>query len=339
MMSVDGLMNRRRVQLTGTSTFTVSLPKEWAVRNNIAAGSELLLVEDDDGGIVVRTTPAGAPQKEVVVDLDCFSENGLGALKRSIISKYLAGFSKIYFKSASRISLTKRKAIAGEVSRLMSFEVVEEDEKYVIVQDFFSVDNLSIEQAVKRAYTLTLGMYEDALAALQKKDKGLAQSVITADDDVDRLFFLVRRQLAIALQNSSALKKLNMTVNDCIVFSRVIFFIERIADNVCAIAHNAMHSSNSNEEAKEFYSSLLALNKDALALYKTAVQTLFTHDLGDANKVVEACERFPRVCEELEEKFGRANAVSFNHMLILDKMLSIVEHSSSIAETAIDREK
>ncbi|MFW6449319.1 MAG: AbrB/MazE/SpoVT family DNA-binding domain-containing protein, partial [Halobacteriota archaeon] len=39
-------METRKVQLTGGSTYTVSLPKPWARRNGIEAGSTLAFLED-----------------------------------------------------------------------------------------------------------------------------------------------------------------------------------------------------------------------------------------------------------------------------------------------------
>jgi hypothetical protein len=47
-------VEKRRVQLTGTSTLTVSLPKAWATRNGVVPRDEILVSEEKDGSLSLR---------------------------------------------------------------------------------------------------------------------------------------------------------------------------------------------------------------------------------------------------------------------------------------------
>jgi predicted acyl esterase len=42
------IMETRKVQVTGGSTYTVSLPKDWATENDVSAGSAVALYPEDD---------------------------------------------------------------------------------------------------------------------------------------------------------------------------------------------------------------------------------------------------------------------------------------------------
>ena len=72
--------------------------------------------------------------------------------------------------------------------------------------------------------------------ALQNKDKNLAGDVLSRDDDIDRLNWLVARQYNIILQNVSLAGKMDTTIgmaSTCFLISRII---ERIGDHVVRIA-------------------------------------------------------------------------------------------------------
>ena len=48
-------MDTRKVQRTGKSTFIVSLPKNWAIKNGISAGSIIYIHQGDNGALTLST--------------------------------------------------------------------------------------------------------------------------------------------------------------------------------------------------------------------------------------------------------------------------------------------
>jgi len=58
-------MEARKVQLTGGSTYTVSIPKGWAGEHGIEAGVQLHLYPHEDGSIEVRADPSGDGVRDV----------------------------------------------------------------------------------------------------------------------------------------------------------------------------------------------------------------------------------------------------------------------------------
>ena len=46
----------RKVQLTGGSTYTISLPKEWATTNDVETGTPLVLYPSDDRLVALKRT-------------------------------------------------------------------------------------------------------------------------------------------------------------------------------------------------------------------------------------------------------------------------------------------
>ena len=44
---------QRKLQVTGGSTFILSLPKDWAIRNELKRGSSMVVREEDDGSLSI----------------------------------------------------------------------------------------------------------------------------------------------------------------------------------------------------------------------------------------------------------------------------------------------
>jgi phosphate uptake regulator len=81
-------MERRKVQLTGGSTYTVSLPKGWAGDHGIEAGAQLFLYPHDDGSIEVRPNPSDDDPRTVHATV---GDRSPAALETTIETLYAAG--------------------------------------------------------------------------------------------------------------------------------------------------------------------------------------------------------------------------------------------------------
>ena len=47
---------QRKLQVTGGSTYILSLPKEWVTRNQLKKGSLMVLCEEDDGSLSITAS-------------------------------------------------------------------------------------------------------------------------------------------------------------------------------------------------------------------------------------------------------------------------------------------
>ena len=73
--------------------------------------------------------------------------------------------------------------------------------------------------------------------ALAEKNISLAHDVMQRDDEVDRLYFFVVRQLMIAAEKRFIIEEMGLTsLRDCLGYRLVAKSIERIADHAASIA-------------------------------------------------------------------------------------------------------
>jgi len=321
--------------LTGTSTLSVSLPKSWANRYSVKKGAELLVSEAEDGSLVVKLE-GGEVQKETA-EINCQEYDSAEKLRRRFLSLYLAGYSSIRIFSKQRLSLECRKTVVDEARRLIGVEATEETPNSITVQDFFSHEGLSVESTLKRTHLLTSSLFEDLLNALAKNDRLLARNLAGRDDDIDRLRFLLLRQLGLALRDAALLHDLKLDASDCVSYAVVARDVEQIADRLSRIAKYFSDTPGSKNALKT-QKRIGELSREAFELYKTAMESFLKKDTGKANEALDSKQSLYLHREEFEREMAKAGSVPFEYGGILDSIMGIAELSGEIAEVAIDQE-
>src|SRR6267143_4799797 len=190
-------MEGRKLQLTGGSTYVVSLPKRWVLDAGLKAGDTVFLETEGDGAVSVRQRPAD----KVPMRRRMFEEKGeerRDHLLRKLIGAYIGGFSFIEIRFPSETAPFVRK-VAREFSHMViGPEVIEESRNAVILQDLSDTAELSAEKCLRRMHLTVRAMHEDALEALRTHDEALAKDVAQRDQDVDRLYWMVAKQYSVA---------------------------------------------------------------------------------------------------------------------------------------------
>ena len=100
-------MDTRKVQVTGKSTYIVTLPKKWAVDSGMVAGSLVRISYQDDGSIAITppTHDSDPPAKRL--ELRGMS---MDAITRDIIGAYVMGHRSIELH-ADHISKETKKRV------------------------------------------------------------------------------------------------------------------------------------------------------------------------------------------------------------------------------------
>ena len=184
-------MEIRKVQLTGKSSYTVSLPKVWATQLGLKEKSRVALSTLPDGSLRVTPNEHVKPQERGIFNIDAlFGE----ALARHMIAIYIAGYDTFELR-AQKIRSDQRETIRDMSYRLIGMEVVEETAKSVVIQDFLSPKELQVKKSIRRMHLIVESMLADAIKSLLKGDIDLANDVIVRDRDVDRHYLLTLKRL------------------------------------------------------------------------------------------------------------------------------------------------
>lgn len=193
----------RKAQLAGGSTFTVSLPKEWANRQGLTAGAELWLYPLEDRIVVApRAAPASRPTAIIEV-------NGLvgDAIERRVRAAYTAGCERIVVTRDGGLGSDHRPRAREALEDLVGVEVEAADDA-VEARSLLDTGEISLAQTLAQLRRLATVMHADAATAVVEADAERASRVRRQAGDVDRLVALVTRQFTGALVDVAEVDRL-----------------------------------------------------------------------------------------------------------------------------------
>ena len=99
-------MEIRKVQLTGGSSYIVTLPKEWIKTANIKKNDPLGLLIQSDGTLLI-TSKITQKRTQRIVEFDLRKIAKHPYLLRSLIGAYIAGYTTIKVKSECLLELLR----------------------------------------------------------------------------------------------------------------------------------------------------------------------------------------------------------------------------------------
>jgi phosphate uptake regulator len=327
-------METRKVQVTGGSTYTVSLPKEWATDNGVSAGS---IVEFHSEEELLLLTPR-SEEDRVEGTLDISGMDDDHELARSVMTMYVSGFDVIRLE-AGRITATQRRIIRDATQGLVGLEVIEETSDRVVLQDLLDSSELSVHNAITRMRLVSLTMLADAVEALVTDDDELAQDVKERDDDVDRLWYMVSRVFRTVLRNPTAANEVGFPRDTCFDFQSSARQLERIADHATKIADLALEVEKIPERAVD---PIRALEAEAREVPEMAMDALLEDDPEAAVELANEARRHivtvdgtvREVGDEIRE-FDPQLAQILG--LVVDSLSRTADYGGNIAESALQK--
>lgn len=325
-------METRKVQVTGGSTFTVSLPKAWATDAGIEAGSEVTFYPDGDSLFLTPLTD----DEQTRGQLDVAGLSG-EALTRAVMTMYVAGFDMIALQSPD-MSTDQRGTIRGAVQSLVGLEVIEETSERVVVRDLLDSAELSIHNAVTRMRLIAKSMLEDSLTALRNLDDSLAEDIITRDDDVDRLWMVVSRIFRSTLRTPRAAAELGLPREICFDYHSCARQLERIADHATKIAH--LTRNIDKQIPDDVLNAIDNLHDDAVEVIDMAMDSLFEDDTGEATMMANEARSQVREMDyrvqQIDELLRDLDPTQAQYLgLVVDSVLRSGDYGGNIAETAL----
>lgn len=227
----------RKVQLTGGATLIVSLPKEWAKRVSLMPGDEVLIVTQPDDTLVVIPRKLGK-KTGVSVQMTVASSVPVEEIERIFIALYIGGAETIVVRFSPDAIGLRRQVKDFVRRRVVDMEIVEEASDHLVIQSMISATDLAINELIGNMLKLVEHMSLDLIKGLDADDMILLRDIIDRDDEVDRLYWLVERQLKRASMSRYIMMDLKIDdPRDIVEYMIIAKSIERMADHVCRIAY------------------------------------------------------------------------------------------------------
>lgn len=331
----------RKLQMTGGASYTVSLPKDWVKEQGLKVGDVVAVMPRTDSSLTLvphDKVPSGQ-NKGAEVTIAPQKEQDNEQILRTVLAQYLAGYDVIKVRFPPTAKPDLRTYLRESARRMfVGSEIIEESKDELIVQCLSSYGDLPATKVISRMSLIAKLMLRDAVDSLKRQDKAMAEEIVRRDEEVDRFYLFIIRQLTMAVLNRSLILEIGLAdPRDCLVYRVVSKSLERIADHATTIAK--MSASIESPLPSRLVDEISKASDLTINVLEDALKSLAKSDGTLANRTIASAENIEREAESVMDKLfnfklGQKTVVAVR--LALESLKRISEYSEDVAEMAIN---
>lgn len=329
----------RKLQVTGGSTYILSLPKRWVTQNQLTKGSPLLVHEEEDGSLSIIPSKLEKFEKQDDALIRVSSIDKPEAVTRKTVAAYLVGYSILHLKAQGQQQLSSKlrnhlKNFARHF--LVGTEIVTDTPTDFVLQVLLNYPELSVQSALRRMSIITSSMHKDAIAAFKSLDYSAAKAVIETDNEVDRFNLYIIRLLKLAVSNPRILKEIGLNnAKHCLGYRLVTKSVERTADHATKIAENVLILKEKISD--ELIERIEKMSTLAISMFEDSMNTLFKGDFNLAETVIEKITQIIKLEKEAVISSQNVSTEEIASLsLLIESVRRTAEYASDIAEIVLN---
>jgi phosphate uptake regulator len=281
-------LEARKVQRVGYSTLTVSLPRDWVEDVKLKAGDIVSIRREDDGSL--KLIPGTEHKREeirnCVVNADLCDSNNL--LTRVITANYILGHDTIQIVAKDELKKNHLEEIRTTTQRLTGLSIVEQTLKQITLQSFVDPTRFPIYGLMRRLHIIISSMLEASVKALVERRPELAAEVAHMEEESDRIYWLIVRQLLLAIRDRSVGSKIGIESPLHIPGNRVVAkTLEEMADSAENIANEVLALEDHDIASDTILNDIAKFSGQVIRISEHSMKALLTGEINLANEAVE----------------------------------------------------
>ena len=334
-------MEARKVQRVGYSTLTVSLPRDWVQDVKLKAGDIVSIKREDDGTLklIPGTEHKREEVKNCIVNADLCTSNNL--LTRVITGNYILGHDTIQIVAKDELKKQHLEEIRATTQRLTGLSIVEQTLKQITLQSFVDPTRFPIYGLVRRLHIIICSMLDVSIKALLEGRPELAVEVAHMEEESDRIYWLIVRQLLLAIRDRSVGSKIGIESPLHIAGNRVVAkTLEEMADSAENIATEVLVLKDREIANEAILTDITKFCALVTKISEHIVKALLTSDIKLSNEAVEMVE----AAENEERKLTQKVLTHVKDVIVAVSLRTIVwnlgeisKYSRMIGEVTINR--
>jgi phosphate uptake regulator len=302
-------MEYRKIQLTGDSTYTVSLPKDWVTRNKLGKG-DLVTVVEKGNELQLKLREEKEQDAEIKI-----KTKDAEFLSRLLITKYIQGYDTIVFSSKDHLDPKIREQLIKASTVLIGLEPFGET-KDTITFRMLMKGGRNLMESIERMHDLSILSLKELMEDLENEayDENILNGIIQRDNEIDKFYFLILRQLSAT------------SGFEAIIWAQIAKSIERISDHIETI-------SELTKGGKRIKKEDLGVFRQLIDLYGDAMLTLKNRDLSMAEDILTKIEKIRVAGTSLKDNL---DGLGKKNILVYASLRRIAEYISDISESTIN---
>ena len=339
-----GLTRSHRVQRTGRSSLSVTLPKAWTTALNIRMGDPVVFRQRGDGVLELSfSAERGAADTGGVrtVSIDASGARP-DMICRLLVGAYITGQDRIIVVNVPPECRNHMDHIDRVVKHLVGTSLISDSAERVEFEVFVDPSKYQHFALHNRLAQMLHMEVETLRQALYRGDVHVLDQLPAIEDEIDRFYYLIARQVHLAV-NDYKLARLSGMANHniqlgCQMVGKLLETVGDILRLVGLDLEAGLSGSNSlPAEVREDLSKMLGRFDTLLGSTVTNLAELRASDLDET---LEEIENANREISEIRERLSRAPRDRETSLLVQAigiRVLMGLELLKIIVETVIDR--
>ncbi|MGB1678945.1 MAG: PhoU domain-containing protein [Poseidonia sp.] len=224
----------RKLQATGGSTYTLSLPKPWVVEFGLEPRDSLRVDWRPSGAL--RITPLNEHTRRELHAYFDHSRLPENSLHDHLMGAYISGADviKISFEETNHALLAR--SVRRFLKSTRGFEIVDEQARTMELRCLLNAADMPLHASLNRMYLLVTSLMRDIINVFEGGDAEFLNDADERESEVDALLYLIERQTRLLLDSHAVASKLNLTRPQALEYANLAKSLERMMDHVHSIS-------------------------------------------------------------------------------------------------------
>lgn len=323
----------RKIQRTGTVSLSITLPKQWISTHNLRQGQELLLSRAENGDLIIHAPHPTEPEKEEKMKNISLQELDNEQLIQSLVSTYLKGYKIIHITSDSPIPSQMLRNIEKIVENFIGLEIVENTMHEVIIHDLSQPPVEDMNRFIKRMNKIVLEMLHGVIEGFDTKTSDHMADVTRQEHSVDKLYYMLSRQLRGILQDLTVPDILDFSLSNIIDVERIIKRLEGLADHCNRLAKIVL--ADPDLHIPDLPDEFMETARNLETLFRDTMRAFFLKDaILASNLIAKSHKQRSWVWKQiLSFKFEENLSILYNFLRLLERVANYI---ADIGEATIN---
>jgi phosphate uptake regulator len=247
----------RSVQRTGLSSLSVTLPKTWTEAFNVHNGSRLRFHDLGAGRLEVspaNRTVDGTGYHTLHLDAsDCPAQ----LLSRLLVGAYITGHDHVLITSKGELSAELRAEVCRIAPHVLGMSVIEDEPTRLEVRIFLDATKHRLSGLLDRVVRMMRLELELCQRALQTSDPTPLERVPQVEEEIDRFYLLMARQILLASNDFQVAREIGVPSHHYQLGYRIVVkMLEVTADLLATVAEDLGHDLAQGKDAEELLRQL-----------------------------------------------------------------------------------
>lgn len=294
-------MEYRKLISFGKSSYVVSLPKAWVTQNKLKKG-DLIYFDEAANNLVLQPRPSSTVEEEKKITINVDGKD-LRRIYRELISAYIQNHKTISL--VGNDIKGKAKDIQKLIQNLVALEILEQDSKKIIAKDFLNLNDISLDQIIRKMDVITHSMLKDCQEMFTEDNY---ENIYHRDSDVNKFRFLIFRIIWYGLENPALIyKKLKLNQRDIFNYWWLAYSLEAIADYAKRIARQMREVQLSPKGKKEFIELLGIIE----TMQAEIMKAYYTKNIEKVHDVLQERYNLIQHCDDFYNRNKTVNGVGY----------------------------